>query len=602
MHLKQLLFIVLLLGGIFLVKAQTAPGIQWQRNIGTNFRDGIYSVQQTNDGGYVTAGYDSSFLTIEGYIARVVKLNFDGTTQWQKTIRIDSFYTSAQSIQQTNDNGYIIAGTAGVVQPGGQSFLNALIVKLNSNGDTVWSRVMGGNSQETGSSAIQTADGGYILVGSAKSNDGDVIGNHSDNYDMWVIKFDNMGVVEWKKCYGGSEWDDGRFIRQTNEGGYIICGYTRSVDGDVMGYHGGSSDVYDAWILKLDATGTIEWQKCLGGTGWDDAASIQQTNDGGYVLGASTESINGDVTGNHGSFDMWVVKLSAAGAIQWQKSFGGTSYDGCHSIKQTSDGGFIVAGLAVSADGDVNGLHGFSSDCWILKLDSNGNLLWQKCIGGTQGEDALDVCPTSDGGYFIGGITWSSDGDLTVGYVPEDSWVIKLGPLPVPLKLKGFTAQKQNKSILLNWQTQTEINTKHFVVEKSNNGIDFKILNTIETSGNSPTTKNYSCIDALPFHGMNYYRLQQVDKDGSFVYSETVAVNFNGKSSIVYPNPASSVITIVPSGILKNILIIDASGKKIQQLTPSANNQYNISSLHQGLYLVQLYYDNANEVMQFSKK
>lgn len=603
MHPKQLLFIFLLIANSCFIKAQTAPGIQWQRNIGTNYRDGVFAIQQTNDGGYITTGFDSSFLALPGFVARVVKLNLDGTTQWERSLRVDSFYTSAQSIVQTNDGGYIIGGIAGVTLPGGQALSDALIIKLNSAGDTVWTKRMGGSSNEAVYSARQTADDGYICAGYAKSTDGDVVGNHSSNYDVWVIKLDNAGTVEWKKCYGGSEWDEARCIRQTSDGGYIISGLTRSIDGDVTGYHGGN-DVYDAWLLKINAAGVIEWQKCYGGTGWDEAWSVQQTMDGGYVATGNSESTNGDVTGNHGSFDIWVVKLNPLGNIEWQNCYGGSSYDVGYVVKQTSDSGYVVSGAASSLDGDVNGIHGVGfvlPDCWVIKLSATGVLQWQKCLGGTQSEAAFDICQTTDGGYFIGGSTSSTDGDVTVGYVPEDSWVVKLGPLPVPLTLTNFTARKQNKSILLNWQTQTETNTQHFILEKSSNQRDFQVVHLIAASGNSSTIKNYSFTDARPVNGINYYRLKQVDRDGSFVYSKTVSVNCSGKGSMLYPNPAAAFFTIVPAGTIKAITILTAEGKTVQQLPPVTNNRYDISRLPKGFYIVKLLFDHGEEVLPLHK-
>ncbi len=209
----------------------------------------------------------------------------------------------------------------------------------------------------------QTSDGGFIVAGQTYSNDGDVSGNHGGS-DAWVVKLNSSGTILWQKCLGGTVYGAIAYsIQQTSDGGFIVGGETLSNDGDVSGNHG----EFDAWVVKLDSLGDIEWQKCLGGTGWDWENSIQQTSDGGFIVAGYTNSNDGDVSGNHGSKDYWVVKLNSSGDIEWQKCLGGTNDDWARSIKQTSDGGFIVAGFTASNDGDVSGNQG-NSDAWVVKL------------------------------------------------------------------------------------------------------------------------------------------------------------------------------------------------------------------------------------------
>src|ERR1044071_7125627 len=198
-------------------------------------------------------------------------------------------------------------------------------------------------------------------------------------------------TIQWQKCLGGTAEDYSRSCQQTTDGGYISAGYTRSNNGDVTGFHG----VNDCWIVKLDGGGILQWEKALGGTGRDEAYSIEQTSDGGYILAGLTESNDGDVTGNHGLLDCWVVKLDGSGNIQWQKCYGGTDYESAQYIQQTSDGGYVFAGYTQSNNGDVTGLHG-GDDYWVVKLDGSGNIQWQKCYGGTDFERAYAIEQTSD--------------------------------------------------------------------------------------------------------------------------------------------------------------------------------------------------------------
>jgi hypothetical protein len=186
------------------------------------------------------------------------------------------------------------------------------------------------------------------------------------------------------KSFGGSGFEYASSIKQTPDGGYIVAGSTQSYDGDVSGNHGG----YDCWVLKLSSEGDVEWTKTLGGSKSDNANSVDVTSDGSYVVAGSTESNDGDVSGNHGSTDFWVVKLSSKGIIQWQKCFGGSGSENANSIQQTSDNGYIVSGYSSSDDGDVTGNHG-EGDYWVVKLSSEGIIQWEKCLGGSAEDGSL---------------------------------------------------------------------------------------------------------------------------------------------------------------------------------------------------------------------
>ena len=349
------------------------------------------------------------------------------TMQWQKCLG-GSGGDYAHSIQQTTDGGYIIAGYTwsndGDVS-GNHGSTDYWIVKLDSLGALQWQKCLGGSEGDRAYSIQQTTDGGYIIAGYTQSNDGDVSGNHGWD-DYWIVKLDSLGALQWQKCLGGSNSDYAQSIQQTTDAGYIIAGYTKSNDGDVSGFHG----YIDYWIVKLDSLGTLQWQKCLGGSNDDKAYSIQQTMDVGYIIAGYTYSNDGDITGNHGSADYWIVKLDSLGVMQWQKCLGGSYYDMGRSIQQTTDAGYIVAGLAISNDGDVSGNHG-AGDYWIVKLDSLGVLKWQKCLGGSDRDEALSIQQTSDTGYIIVGYSESNNGDVSGNHGYYDYWIVKIDSLGV---------------------------------------------------------------------------------------------------------------------------------------------------------------------------
>ena len=231
-------------------------------------------------------------------------------------------------------------------------------------------------------------------------------------------------VIEWQKCLGGSGADLGYGMQQTADHGYVMVGEISSDNGDVSGFHG----YYDYWVIKVDSVGNLQWQNSLGGTKYDDGIAIQQASDGGYIVAGGSYSNDGDVTGHHGQEDYWVVKLDAEGNIVWEKSLGGDNYDKAFAVCQTTDGGFMVAGVSNSNSGDVTGNHG-DGDFWVVKLDSVGTLMWQKSLGGSDDDDAYAVQPTSDNGCIVAGYSSSNDGDVSGNHGGYDYWVVKLDAL-----------------------------------------------------------------------------------------------------------------------------------------------------------------------------
>src|SRR6478735_7524117 len=352
------------------LKAQIPPAIQWQNSLGGSGGESASTVQQTTDGGYITAGYSYS----------------------------------------VDDD---VSGNHGDA--------DAWIIKLSDVGIIQWQKSLGGSNYDDAGYIEQTSDGGYITAGTTYSNDGDVSGNHGDA-DFWITKLGSSGNIEWQKSLGGSGADGATSIKQTPDNGYIIAGISYSNDGDVSGNHGDA----DLWIIKLGSSGNIEWQKSLGGSLEDWAYSVNLTTDGGYIIAGYANSDDGDVSGNHGSADCWIVKLNNVGTIEWQKSLGGSNSDVSYSSQQTTDGGYIIAGGSDSDDGDVTSNYG-ARDYWIVKLDGNGNITWQKNFGGSNDDAALSVQQTSDGGYIASGIARSNDVDVTGSHGAGDSWIIKLG-------------------------------------------------------------------------------------------------------------------------------------------------------------------------------
>ncbi|HYV93478.1 MAG TPA: T9SS type A sorting domain-containing protein [Chitinophagales bacterium] len=431
-HHKNLFAFILIAVATFFVSdanAQT-PAIEWQKNFGGSYEDFGSSVQQTIDGGFIVAGFSVSTNgnvsgNHGGFDSWIVKLDAAGNLAWQKSLG-GSSEDYGTFVQQTTDGGFVVAGYSysndGDVS-GNHGGYDYWIVKLGTSGNLVWQKSFGGSEDEGALSVQQTTDGGFIVAGFSQSSDGDVSGNHGGN-DDWVLKLDAAGNLVWQKSLGGSGNDYAIAIQQTTDGGFVVAGYSDSNDGDVSVNQGG----LDYWIVKLDTAGNLIWQKSLGGSDIDLSNYVQQTSDGGFIVAGSSLSNDGDVSGNHGGLiygDYWIVKLDSAGDLLWQKSFGGSNEDDGTFILQTIDGGFFVAGYSDSNDGDVSGNHG-SWDIWILQLDADGNLAWQRDLGGSGEDYGASVQQTTDGGFILAGSSGSADGDVTYNHGIFDYWIVKL--------------------------------------------------------------------------------------------------------------------------------------------------------------------------------
>jgi hypothetical protein len=428
---RILLSILFIVFGIEWIMGQ-APTIQWEKSFGGSSYDVARSLQQTYDGGYIIAGFsDSNNGDVTGNHGFrdcwIIKIDNSGVIEWQKSLG-GNISEEAYSIIQTADSNYVFAAYSssnnGDVS-GNHGSADYWIVKLNNSGSIVWQKCLGGTGDDQSRTIEQTYDGGFIVAGNSFSNDGDVTGNHGAA-DIWIVKLNNNGSLQWQKSLGGSGYDFASSIKLTTDSGYVIAGYTTSNNGDVSGNH---SFDYDYWIVKLNNSGNIQWQKCLGGTNEDRAYSASTTNDGGYVVSGYSLSNNGDVSGNHSNdYDAWVVKLDNSGIIQWQKCLGGTSHDVSYSIIQNTNGQIIQIGITDSNNGDVSGNHG-GDDLWAVCLSDSGAINWQKCFGGSSGDIGYCIKQDAYGGYIMAGISWSSDGDVSINHGIDDYWIVKLNPL-----------------------------------------------------------------------------------------------------------------------------------------------------------------------------
>ena len=406
-----------------------APAIEWQKSFGGSADDKAVSAIQTNDGGYIIAGStESTDGDVEDNKVKldcwVIKLKSNSELDWKKCFGGESAHQPNEIIQ-TRDRCYVVAGST-MLKDGNQTGVHGnddyWIYKVNTSLVPQWMRTYGGKTDDNAKSIQQTSDGGFIVAGWGGANGNNIKGNLGGN-DFWIVKLNKQGSIIWQNSLGGSGIDNASGAVETADGGYIAVGYSNSNNLNVTGNHGAT----DCWLLKLDSTGVIEWQKSIGGKGLDYGYSIHLTADKGFIIAGATESNDGDVKGNHGQSDAWVIKTDSMGKIQWQKCYGGTKNEVAYAIQQTNDGGYVFAGSTNSNDGDVKGNHG-ATDVWVVKLDKDGNIKWQKCMGGTDVEQAKSIHQTNDGGYIISAFSKSKDGDVTTNKGNYDYWIIKLKP------------------------------------------------------------------------------------------------------------------------------------------------------------------------------
>lgn len=401
----------------------------FNRVYGGSNGDYANSLIKSTDGGYVITGWTSSYNgdfpgdhgDLNGWI---LKLNKNGDKEWLKVHGGAQNDLALSVIPSPSGGGYVMAGYTNSHDTAmAYRFEDAWVVKLDKTGDTVWQRKLGGSGVDIANAVTAATDGSYVMAGRTISSDGDVSG-HNGADDVWIVKLDGNGNILWEKTFGGSLVEVANSIVSTSDGGFIVAGYTNSNNGDVSGNHGSGLNQVDAWIIKLDKNGNKQWQKCLGGSRQDYGASIIASADGGYVMAGYTLSNDGDVSGNHGDYDVWVVKLSGNGQLLWQKALGGSWEDIGSSVTAVQDG-YVIAARTTSNDGDVIGNHG-TQDAWIIKVDATGNLVWQKTYGGTKGDGGRSIITTTVGNYVVAGYTSSNDGDVSGNHGYEDAWIFTL--------------------------------------------------------------------------------------------------------------------------------------------------------------------------------
>ena len=406
---------------------------EFVKTLGGSKNDVFKSVVKTADGGYAILGhtqsnnFDITEKDNESFDFWVMKFSSEDTLLWNKTFG-GSDDDRGLDIITTNDGGFALLGFTkstdiDVTQnAGAQDFW---ILKITENGTISWQKTFGFLGADSGTTMLQTSDNGYLITGvldvtaSGGQGNAKLIKKHAGG-DIWVIKVNSFGELKWSKYYGGSFTDTPFGVIETLDNDFIIATSSDSEDFNISSNKGS----YDFWILKISSEGSLRWEKSFGGSEIDEARGISATNDGNFIIVGDTRSSDKDVSKNNGGADLWMLKISSDGNLIWEKTLGSTNFDVARSVSKTIDNGFIIAGNSRSSD--ANFVNQGQNDAWVLKIDSNGNTDWQKFIGGSENDFLYDAIQLNNQSIIAVGESNSDDGDIADNKGFSDALLIKI--------------------------------------------------------------------------------------------------------------------------------------------------------------------------------
>ncbi len=580
------------------------------------------NIKQTTNGGYIWYGQGQNYAA-EFSDFTLLQLDAAYSVLWSYTYSLGANEAGYGGFNRTSDGGYILTGYSNIAAAGNEDLT---LIKVDAAGNIQWDERYGGSSNDKGETVIQTTDGGYIAFGSA------LVTFSPFNMNYYLLKTTASGNQSWGKHIGGSDFElPGFSVLQTSDGGYIFTGATIS-------YGQAPGTTYDIHLVKTNSAGAIDWTKTYGGTGDDYGSALIQTTDGGYLIA-------GNAAYGNGANDAFLLKTDASGNFLWGKTYGGAALDQFSAVVQTTDGGFAAVGLTWSWSFGQN-------DAFLVRTDATGAEQWSRRYGWTNADNATSISQTSSGGFLIGGNTVTLGGGGAY-FIVTDASGVGSGSCPyeaaisltdvsftpgvssggtstnygsrtnanfsrgsggtvrtdvcavLPVELASFSATQVGEGVLLLWETMSEKNCEYFAVQKSNDGIKFETIGRVRGSGSSDSQNNYSFTDRTPLSSPNgeeiweeevYYRLQQVDYDGGYTYSNVLPVNINWTAVRVYPSVVGNELycellyrengdpDVSITGILGNAL------KYYKEKSMSGNDRLvlDVSDLSPGIYFLKI--------------
>lgn len=570
--MKKIVAIICLIFTANIAKSQIA--IEWQHCFGVA-EDAEYAraMKQTPDGGIIIAGTNSGDCLL-------LKIDSLGNQQWTQTYGGTSFEYFYDVVVCADGGylgvGYTNSNDGDVVgfHPGCSQCIDGWIVKTDANGNLMWQRSLGGSERDAMYSAVQNQNNEYIVAGFASSSNGDLTNISPGWVATWILRIDSMGVILQQAIIGGGTGSVGNKITETNDGGYALA-CTANTGGGILDTAFGGADVY---IMKVDTGLNVLWAHVYGGSGGEVMYDIKQTADGGFIMCGWTGSMDGYVSGNHGNMDFWVVKTDSIGHFEWQKCLGSSYYEDAYSILQTSSGNYLLTGrlFGGAIDGDITNPIGADADFWIVCLDPTGNLLWQKSIGGGSYDQSYALIALNDGSYAAAGVTGSNDFDVSgfhsiSGIINPDLWCVKFTDHPNAITGNIFIDANSNSimdsvEVMLPIHKITEANTGRMAFSNSSGFYRLDIPATGAYTVTADCVNYYTCMPAS--QSATFLGIDQIDSLNHFALQPTGSITevsvFLTASTNVRPGfPTMFHITY------KNIGTVTASGD-LSFTTPSS--------------------------------
>jgi hypothetical protein len=500
--------------------------------------------------------------------AWIVKYNRFGLIEWQKCFggtNPDEFF----DVRATADGGAIAVGRSGSTDgniTGNKGGEDIVVAKYDANGNLQWNKNYGTTLLDGARIVIPMPDGTYVLGCYSNGNNIDFTGGKGGR-DIWLMQISATGNIIRKKNFGGSSEDDVFDLRLLNNEQWIFTGSTGSINGDVTGNHGST----DVWVVKLSNQWNISKQKCFGSTGQDVGNGVVTLPDG-FAIAARVNTNNGDVTGLKGGYDGFIIKTDTSLNMSWSKTFGGSANDYFSALTVTADNKLLVAGETSSIDGDISSNAGLS-DAWLIKMDTIGNIAWSKTFGGNKADRANDMMLWGNDDYlFAGMFSYTIPNTLTIH---PQLWMVtsKILPVagPLPVKLISFEGMHNGSYNVLTWKTAEEMNSKQYLVERSVDGIIFSSIGITQAAGNSSGTKTYSFTDNKPLQ-KNWYRLRMIDISGYQELSKVILLKSAGNQpqSRLYPTITTGLVTIEFTATINeevHLLIANSIGQMVERQT-----------------------------------
>jgi|GEM_PF-785217 len=407
---------------ITIMQNMANAGIVWNKTFGESNLDQFTSVTKVADGGIVVAGI-AAYTVSTSYTtdAWLVKTDATGSKLWEKKYG-GTNGDAVSAVVTTTDGGFILAGfaTSNDGDLTGTNPINgdAWIIKTDGSGNKTWSKIFGGANFEYAAGIVQTADGGYVFCATTKSNDGNITFNYGGD-DVWIVKINPAGTLVWQKTFGGSNDDNATGIVVDANGNIIVSATTKSNDGDVAGFLGGSSD---GWVIKLDGNGNKLWAKTIGGVFADEANALCIAQDGNYAVAGNTFSY---VTGWRYNGDMMMIKLDKNGNQLIERAIGSFELDKAYGITSTTDGGFVLTGYVSAVGGDVSSPQFGVTDLWIVKIDAAGNKIWDKTFGST-GHDRGFAVVNINNNFLVAGYIANNASTGSASYIIQQGLLLKV--------------------------------------------------------------------------------------------------------------------------------------------------------------------------------